>query len=74
MTTSYSRAVRVACVLCGSCHHTSTTRARQGYIRAQYTCNNTRGGGVCPARWLHGQRVSVVRRSRASPERHPVGP
>ena len=29
MTTSYSRAVRVACVLCGSCQHTSTqARAR----------------------------------------------
>ena len=24
---------------------------------------------MCPARWLHGQRVSVVRRSRASPMR-----
>ena len=52
----------------------STTRTRQGYGRTQCTCDNTRGGGVCPARWLHGQRVSVVRRSRASPMRHSVGP
>ena len=29
---------------------------------------------MCPARWLHCQRVSVVRRSRASPMRHSVGP
>ena len=74
MKPSYSRAVRVACVLFGSCHHKCTTRARQEYGRTRCTCKYTRGGGVCPARRLHGRRVSVVRRSRASPRRHSVGP
>ena len=74
MTTSCSRAVRVACVLFGSCHHNCTQHTRQRYGRTRCACHYTRGGGVCPARQLLGRRVSVVRRSRASPRRHSVDP